>query len=1059
MKKRILIPVILFVFNLISSTVKAQDEPLKILSIQQQKGGRRIPRCSTMEVMEEAIKKDPTLPEKWRIEGERRYNLYVQQQQQQISFRTERTETNPIIIPIVFHLVDDSATVASVSDRDIIEQVEILNRDYGGKKMDEYVNVIPPEMAARIGRIPVKFVLARRDANGALTTGIERRAHTSPDHVSIKSFATGGLDAWDTSKYVNVWCGTFTGSDAGLLGISTFPFTTGEGPQGCVIGIKTLPYAGNTSRNYYPDYAEGSTLSHEIGHYFYLWHTFGDQSTCNNNDFQIEPGWPLPAGAGPEGDDSPLSKGTGSNNYVYGDPSMNYKDGCASESFGMMYGCFMNYFDDRAMFMFSDGMRKRVEGCINIYRPGLLTTDGGTPPSAVNDAFLVDLSPRGTRERRSFIVNNTPFQATVRNNGTGTLSSVTLNVALDGGAVNSTVVVLNLATGDDTTLSLTPISATNGNHTLTIYTSLPNGAADDYLNNDTLYSYINVLNATSTLPFSEDFSSLTFPPAGWQVWNPNGGSANTWTRSGASGYTNSGSAFFDDYNINQIGTLDELITPALDLGTTTDLQLNFKVAYAVIDAVDVSTWDGLEIYVSGDGGKTYSLAYKKSGNQLATAPVTTDTFTAAPSQQSRWRDETIVLSPYVSAGQKMIVKFRNVNAFGNNIYIDDIKISAICSSCTRDLQVVSIDNPRGAECAASITPSATIKNKGAETITSFSIAYQIDQGTAQTTSITGINLAKDDTMSVPLPTAPGLSNGQHIITVYTFNPVSAIGTGDLFTANDTLSKAFGITGITAAPLTEGFESASFPPSGWVEVNSDGGISWARTSTGDNSTASAYMNNYDYFLPGRVDELYTPQVTYSGVDSVSLSFDVAAAAFTTGSPTDTLEVLLTKDCGNTFTSVYKKWGTDLQTVGSVQANEFTPSPSQWRTETIDLTTIAPNGPIQVVFRNTNNNKNDIFLDNVNLKTRILPGRLKREGLLVLPNPFRNQFTVWHYLPPTDLRFIVVYSSTGQLIWSKQFNGNANKQEIVDLRTSSAGMYIVRLIYTDGNHNTSVKVVKY
>ena len=61
------------------------------------------------------------------------------------------------------------------------------------------------------------------------------------------------------------------------------------------------------------------------------------------------------------------------------------------------------------------------------------------------------------------------------------------------------------------------------------------------------------------------------------------------------------------------------------------------------------------------------------------------------------------------------------------------------------------------------------------------------------------------------------------------------------------------------------------------------------------------------LPGRIDELYSPQVTYAGVDSVTLSFDVAAAATTDGSPTDTLEVLITKDCGNTFTSVYKKWG--------------------------------------------------------------------------------------------------------------------------------------------------------
>ena len=187
--------------------------------------------------------------------------------------------------------------------------------------------------------------------------------------------------------------------------------------------------------------------------------------------------------------------------------------------------------------------------------------------------------------------------------------------------------------------------------------------------------------------------------------------------------------------------------------------------------------------------------------------------------------------------------------------------------------------------------------------------------------------------------------------------------------------------------------------------------------------------------------------------------MAAAANTDGSPTDTLEVLVTKDCGNTFSPVYKKWGTDLQTV-SESATDFVPaSSSQWRTEVIDLTNIAPTGPIQVVFRNTNNNKNNIYVDNVNLKTRVLPGRLKREGVIVLPNPFSDKFSIWHYQTPTKLRSISVFNSLGQLVWRKQYNGTAQKQEVVDLSARSSGMYIVRLGYVDSNYNTSIKVVKH
>ncbi|HEY0433585.1 MAG TPA: M43 family zinc metalloprotease, partial [Chitinophagaceae bacterium] len=498
MDKRILFPLIIFFLCIGRS--HGQTDQLRISGQQFPKGAARPQRCATMEALRAAILRDPGLPAKWKIEGQRRYQQYLQRSVR-IGARSLNAQATTITIPVVFHLVDSATTLAGFSDRDIIEQVEILNRDYSGLKLDYYRRVVPPEMAAKVGRVQIRFALAQRDPAGASTSGIERRAAPTPDHISIKSFATGGLDAWDTSRYLNVWCGTFVNSDAGLLGISTFPFTTDEGPQGCVIGIRTLPYVGSTSRSYYPPFSEGATLSHEIGHYFYLYHTFGDDENCNNNDFQIEPGWPLAPGAGPEGDDTPEERGTGSDNFVYGNPSMNYSDGCPTDSAGIMYGSFMNYFDDRALFMFSEGMRKRIESCIEIYRPGLLSSNGAVPPAPLNDAFLVNASPFGNRERRSFIQPNTPLQATIRNNGTATLTSLTLSMSVDGGAPSAFSFVLTLAPGADTMLPLSSITAPAGNHTLSIYATLPNGAADEYNANDTLTDYINVVASTATVPF------------------------------------------------------------------------------------------------------------------------------------------------------------------------------------------------------------------------------------------------------------------------------------------------------------------------------------------------------------------------------------------------------------------------------------------------------------------------------------------------------------------------------------------------------------------------------
>ncbi|MEO9210503.1 MAG: M43 family zinc metalloprotease, partial [Ginsengibacter sp.] len=356
MKKNLLLLLIIFC----GYNVKSQS---KILD------AKDAVKCRTYDNIKNAVKADPTLISKWKLEGERQRSLSSIKPFQKLGdFQQE------IIIPVVFHIVDVAANQKWVSDRDVYTQIEILNEAYRGKKASIYKKVIPKEMWDLVGKINIKFVLARRTPSGALTSGIERRNIKTPAYKSIKSTSKGGIDPWDVTKYINIWVGTFSGADEGLLGVATPPFYTSDGPQGIVIGTATLPYSTNVQRSYYASYNEGATLVHELGHYFYLWHTFGDMTTCNNDDFWTQPGWDLPNGAGPEGDDTPEEKDGG--NAIFGNPSQNYSDGCTNLSYGEMYGSFMNYFDDRALFMFSKGHMKRVQGCIELYRPGLVNSSG-----------------------------------------------------------------------------------------------------------------------------------------------------------------------------------------------------------------------------------------------------------------------------------------------------------------------------------------------------------------------------------------------------------------------------------------------------------------------------------------------------------------------------------------------------------------------------------------------------------------------------------------------------------------------------------------------------------
>jgi hypothetical protein len=287
------------------------------------------------------------------------------------------------------------------------------------------------------------------------------------------------------------------------------------------------------------------------------------------------------------------------------------------------------------------------------------------------------------------------------------------------------------------------------------------------------------------------------------------------------------------------------------------------------------------------------------------------------------------------------------------------------------------------------------------------------------------------------------------------------------TSNDTLSKTFSIPGTANAPLSESFVGTAFPPANWSVLNPDGGISWTRSANGNGNAGSAFVNTFNYQTAGQRDDLAMPIISYPAVDSVRLSFDVAASTYSypgsTAVPIDTLEVLVTRDCGNTFTSVYKKWGNELQTISdpnAPQTTEFFPATAnQWRMESIDLTQYAAQSPLLVMFRVSNNFENNIFIDNVNFTTRTVPAQLKQQGYVIYPTAFANSFTVWHYQTPSTVKYINVVNSAGQTVWSKQFNGNADKQVSVDLNGKAAGVYVVEVGYVDSNKNVVQRVVKY
>ncbi len=211
------------------------------------------------------------------------------------------------------------------------------------------------------------------------------------------------------------------------------------------------------------------------------------------------------------------------------------------------------------------------------------------------------------------------------------------------------------------------------------------------------------------------------------------------------------------------------------------------------------------------------------------------------------------------------------------------------------------------------------------------------------------------------------------------NPLVTYNTAGTYDVTLTVSNAFGnntltqtayITVLTgngdALPVTEGFVGTTFVPAGWSIVNPDGSTTWVRTTAAGNAPTtgnSMMFDNYNIDDSGNQDEVRTMRLDLSSTSANQLTFDVAYAPYD-ATYFDGLEVLVSSDCGATFTSVYNKSNTVLATAAAT-TNAFTPTSAQWRNESVSLSAYDGMTNVIIAFRNLAGYGNRIFVDNINI----------------------------------------------------------------------------------------------
>ncbi len=230
--------------------------------------------CGSDEHLMEMFKKYPDL--------QRQYDEYNKQMDLDIiNNRGVKAQNSPVLyIPVVFHIIHINGT-ENIADANIYNAIDYINDDWS--KNNPYrtggvgYGTANNPFDTLQGDLRIQFRLAKLDPDGNCTNGIERIY----SHLTNNADDQSKLHPWPNDKYLNIWViRSFKTATQGVqpAAYSTVPASGSWSPL--TDGVICLyDYVGTLSPSFGPFpgglHGHGSTLSHEIGHFFNLQHPWG----------------------------------------------------------------------------------------------------------------------------------------------------------------------------------------------------------------------------------------------------------------------------------------------------------------------------------------------------------------------------------------------------------------------------------------------------------------------------------------------------------------------------------------------------------------------------------------------------------------------------------------------------------------------------------------------------------------------------------------------------------------------------------------------------------------
>jgi hypothetical protein len=606
----------------------------------------KIQPCNTYAAMEEYFKANPEALKNYQAS---QASFQKQYDQNMSNSSANKSAAVQYTIPVVFHILHLGGA-ENISDATVNTALASVNSDFAAAGSD-FSTIFAPFQSLYINS-DIKFMLAKKDPNGNCTNGIIHRYDTRAnwDRNPPSSGANPALFAgitWDATKYLNIIIVkdiiAAPNQNGTVIGYTFLPGTFGPGAiQDAII----YNYSFLTGIN-------ARSLSHEIGHWLNLSHTFG-----NTNN----PGVVCGSTAGGDGvSDTPDTKGNFST--------------CPASSTNTAFTCTSpnptnsaNYYQNVENIMdysscpknFTNGQTQRMRTClqnspgnrVNLWSPtNLAFTDvNSTTPCApianfipyLNSTVSYSVCSGGALTFKDFSYN-----------GTITSYAWTADNSAVVASPNTSVTSISFPVQGITNVSLT---ATNGQ------------------GSNTVVKIIYVLNGTAVITsgYMESFETPNVTPPNWSVINTNGV---TWEQTNMAAKDGTGS-FYIDGPQSSFGQQDILVMPVMDVLNNPTDTLKFSYAYARQNS---SHNDKLVLQGSLDCGGNWIDVVSLSAATMAAGSGGTTTTPFTPTL-AQWKEVDVSQYPYwfnfttsSSATFRFVFTEDPLNGLGNRIFLDAIK--------------------------------------------------------------------------------------------------------------------------------------------------------------------------------------------------------------------------------------------------------------------------------------------------------------------------------------------------------------------------------------------------